>query len=216
MRIGVRTNLAQVRRDVRAFREDQVPFATSKALNELAKLFQRKQTDAILEDFTVRDRTFMRRAVKIKPFARKRSLFAQVQIEPPGGARTADILAKFERGGTKRPQGSRLAIPQEVRRTKTGKIRTNLRPSKLNLKSVSGQLSEGDQRTFSIRRSGGRGGIFQRVGRGARSKVRLLYAFIPRARIRPRLGFIKRAKSVAKEFGPLFDRAYRAALRTAK
>lgn len=217
MKIGVRSNLARVRRDHRRFHADQVPFATSKAINELAKSFQRQQTGHMEQEFTVRNRLFVSRAVKIKPFATKRSLKATVQIEPPGGPRTADILAKFEGGGTKKPRGSRLAVPQQVRRTKTGKVSTSLRPSNLQLTTVTSTVSKGAKRTFSIRLPGGRGGIYQRVGRGRRGKVRLLYSFIPRARIKPVLGFFRRARMVARrEFDGIFDRVYRLAVESRK
>lgn len=80
-----------------------------------AKEFQRFQTAHLRREYTERNKLFLSRAVKIKPFATKR-LRAVVQIDPPGGARTSDILGKFEKGGIKRPRGGgHIAVPSTLR-----------------------------------------------------------------------------------------------------
>lgn len=93
-----------------------------------------------------------------------------MQIEPPSGQRTADILAKFEEGGTKRPrEGRHLVVPIEVRRTKTGVVSRVQRPRAFQFREV-GQSIVGLKRTFIIPGVG----IFQRRGK---RNVRLLYGF---------------------------------------
>ena len=217
MKIGLRTNLREVKREHGKFRKDQVPFATSGALNDTAKRFQKDQTRAMRRSFTERNRLFLSRAVKIKPFASKKRLVAQVQIAPPGSPRTADILSKFERGGTKKPRGQRLAVPKDVKRTRAGKVSPSLRPKALEFQSVSSKVSVGQKRTIAFRLPGGRGGIYQRVGRKGRSSLRLLFLFIPRARIEPRLNFYRRARRVGDRFyQSFFNRRYARAVKTAR
>ena len=63
----------------------QVPFATSVAINQTAKDFQKVQLAHMESAFIIRRQTFARRAVKIKPFSTKRQLKATVSIDPPGG-----------------------------------------------------------------------------------------------------------------------------------
>lgn len=205
MRISLSTNVPTISRLHRAFYADQVPFANSLALNNLSKQFQADQVRNMNRTFNVRRRTFVNRAVKIKPFATKRRPYAQIQIEPPGGPSRADILAKFEEGGTKRPRTSRLAVPDEVRRTGTGFISKANRPRAL----------ERRKRVFAIKRPGGQGGIYQRIGRRRNSEIRRLYLFAPEARIPATLGFYDQSKRTADRWWPtLFKRAFTDAVAT--
>jgi len=189
---------------------NQAPFATSKAINETAKDFQKVQTAHMRKEFIERNPVFINRAVKINPFANKRRLSATVQIEPPGGQRTADILAKFEEGGTKRPrEGRHLAIPIEARRTKRGIISRAERPRAFQFREI-GKRIVGLKRTFIIPGIG----IFQRRGKG---KVRLLYAFERAVSIPPALDFVENATRVVRiMFRRHFRKAFQQALRTAR
>lgn len=213
----------------------QLPFAMKVAINETAKDFQKSETNRIMRVFTIRRRTFAKRAVKIKPFATKQSLEATVSIDPPGGQARADIFAKFETPSIKRPRsGSRLAVPKDVRRTKTGIISRSKRPRSFQFQRV-GKALRGKQRTFLIRLPGGRGGIFQRTGprgrrRGGRAmassistrrqfdaRIRTLFRFTPQARIDDRLEFVETGKkTVRAEFPKNFHQAFEKALATAR
>ncbi len=189
---------------------NQVPFATSKAINETAKDFQKVQTAHIRKEFIERNPIFIKRAVKIKPFANKRRLSATVQIEPPGGQRTTDILSKFEEGGTKRPrQGRHLAIPIEVRRTKRGIVSKAQRPRAFQFREI-GKRIVGLKRTFIVPGVG----ILQRRGK---RKVRLLYAFARAVPIPAALDFVENAKRVVRVIFPRrFRKAFQQAMRTAR
>src|SRR5690606_21849287 len=100
----------------------QIPFATSLALNETAKRAQGEQRKGMARHFTLRRKQWADRSVKIQPFSNKRTLAVTLKIDPPGGK--ADIFSKFEDGGTKTPKdGKRLAVPDEVRRSKVGVVR---------------------------------------------------------------------------------------------
>lgn len=148
--------------------------------------------------------------LKIKPFANKRRLSATVQIEPLGGQRTADILAKFEEGGTKRPrEGRHLAVPIEARRTKRGIISRAQRPRAFQFREI-GKSIVGLKRTFLIPRVG----IFQRRGK---RKVRLLYASERTVPIPAALGFVENATRVVRVmFRRRFRKAFQQAVRMAR
>lgn len=196
---------------------DQVPFATSVALNETAKDFQKVQREHQYKIFEVRRKTWLDRAVKIKPFATKRSLEAVVKIDPAGDDR-ADIITKFEDQRRKRPlSGSRLAIPDEARRAKSGVVRRSQMPSAFDFQPHGGDVAIGLQRTISIQRPGGRGVILQRVGRGRSSRLRRLYVYVADVPIEPGLNFERNAQFVwSTKFDGHFASAFDHAVRTAR
>ena len=191
----------------------QTPFALSVAINDTLKDAQKVQRTHQRRVFTVRRPQFVDRSVKIRPFATKRTLEGTMAIDPPGGQKRADILAKFERGGQKRARdGRHLAIPIDVKRTKAGVVSRRNRPKGFNFKRV-GRSIRGERRTFIIPGVG----IFQRVGRRKNSRIRLLYAFKTQVPIDRRLDFIANAERVVQRmFDKNFDRAFDRAVVTAR
>ena len=218
--VTITTNVPEINALLGRLFRDQIPFATSRAINDVAKLAQEKQRKHQRKIFTVRRPQFVDKAVKIKPFASKRSLSAIIQIAPPGGAKTRDILTKFETDRTKRPRDGRsIAVPVNVKRTAAGVVRKNLRPRALNLRKHggAGRVLRGDRRTFLIRNAaGGGGGIFQRFGGKGSTEVRLLFALVPRVSITPDLEFLDNVTQIvntrfADRFSLRFDEAIRSA-----
>ncbi len=207
--------------------DDQMPFATSLAINNTAKVFQRRQRDRLREIFTIRRKRFADRSILIKPFATKQSPEAKVSVDsPPVGPANDDLFAKFESDRTKSPfRGNSIAVPTEhVPRTPTGVIKKGWRPKDLKEGGAQhgagrvftrrGNVYKGAKRTVLIRKPGGRGTIFQRTDEG----LRPLYQLVPRARIDPDLHFVDTANQVVnqeweKQFGSAFDRATRTARR---
>jgi hypothetical protein len=227
-RVKVSTNVRGVQGKLRRLHKNQLPFSASKALNLTTKDFQRDQVAHMGKIFTVRRPAWIRRGVKIKPWATKRRLYAQVQIEPPGGQRRADIITKFERQTYKKALRGNLAIPsKELRKkTKTGVIPKALRPRALDMKAhgASNRVMKGKKRTFLIH-MGHEGFIFQRLGRrlkrkpgsGRRGNVRLLYYLKPRVAISPELNFMQNARNAVKWYFPgHMRREFRRAIRTAR
>ena len=231
MDILVTTNASEVGDFARAMYSDQLPFVMSTAINNTAKDFQTVQREHMESTFTIRRRGFTLSGVKIKPFSSKRTLFARVSIDPPGGSARADILTKFEEDTVKEPyRGTRIAIPtSNVPRSPGGVIRKDWRPKALNLtqdhgaatkawtKGGSGTMHRlvyrGDRKTFAILKPGGRGTIFERDG----DEILALYQFKPRVSITPDLQFIENAtKTVDKRFGVHFSTAFDRAVRTAR
>ena len=224
MRIDVDTNAAEVVRSLRFLFRDQVPFATSLAINHTAKGIQAVQRDGMRRRFTIR-RPYVLQGVKVSKFSTKRDLEAIVEIDPSRG-----FLFKFEEGGTVRPRGRRFAVPDEVRRGKTGVVSRVMRPRGLRFEfhgsGPKAEVHRGLKRTFMIRRPDGTGAIFQRLGRRGRKrlppgqqrpgKLRMLFSFTPKAEIEPTLEFELTAQTVfertfARNFEASFDRAVRTA-----
>ena len=210
MRIDVDTNAAEVARSLRFLFRDQIPFATSVAINDTTKGIQAVQREGMKRRFTIR-RAYVLQGVKISKFSTKRDLEAHIEIDPSRG-----FLFKFEEGGTVRPRGTRFAVPDEVRRTKTGVVSRVLRPRSLGFKRSGsgprGEVFRGKKRTFMIRRPDGTGAIFQRFGRRRATRLRMLFSFTPKAKIEPMLEFEVTAQAVfqenfARNFEAAFDRA---------
>lgn len=205
----------------------QIDFATANALNDTAFEFRDAERKGISERMTVR-REFVVQGIQVprEGRARRDHLVAEVEVEAK-----RDFLAKFEKGGTKRPRdGHSLAVPEDARPSPRELIPKRLRPRAL-------QVADGPAQTISFRKNGtirrgkvrqkGQGlfrtfliegmGIFQRVGRGGGSSVRLLYAFTPQAQIDPELRFFETARDVFdRSFSKHFQRRFLEALRSAR
>jgi hypothetical protein len=126
-----------------ALGERQLPFATMKALNELATGFQADERAVIQSSFTVR-RPWVLQGVKIdrEDFATKEKLEARVRID-----QQRDFFDKFEEGGIRTPvtggihrkgggggSARSLAIPVNVRRTKAQIILKSQTPKSFNFR----------------------------------------------------------------------------------
>ena len=126
----------------------QLPFGIMLAINDTLKDAQKLQRTYQRGIFTVRRPLFVDRAVKIKPFATKRTLEGRMSIDPPGGRSRRDILTKFESGGRKQSRrGRHVAIPIGARRTKAGIVQRGQRPKALGLVRR-GRGARGKRRTF--------------------------------------------------------------------
>lgn len=199
----------------------QLPFATSKALNDVTLVFQQRERVHLGKIFTLRRRAWAERNVKVQHFATKSELYARIAIEAPGDPSRSDIIGKFEEETQKRPAPGykRIAIPADARRTKSDIVRRNERPRAFNFRDQGGRTI-GDRRTFiaPLRRQAGARGIFQRVGKGKGSRIRMLYFLKPGAvPIDPDLDFYENAiETVRQQWSEKFDARLREALSTAR
>ncbi len=225
MRIELRTNAAQVSRTLMLIFRDQVPFAASKAINDVLKQAQRAQQSSMSREFTIRRRVFMERSVKIKPFATKKTLQGTIRIEPPGGRERAAIWTRHELRGRRVPvEGRTLAVPIKARPSKLALVKKGMRPAAFAFKRVATrartEIYKGRKRTFMIRKADGSGVILQRRRRGRSGTfvgARLLYRLVPSVPIEPRLQFRDTIDRVVRQrFAPAFRRAFLEAIRTAK
>ena len=219
MRIPVDTSQISIgTRALERLAKDQAPFALSLTINRLALTFQKEQRGHQARIFTVRRKTFVGRAVKLKPKATKRRPEATISIDPPGGQKRADILSKFEDQTTKTPtRGRTLAVPGPgIRRGKTGVITKASRIAAFEFRQITPRVSVGKKRTFLLRTGPRRGYIFRRKGRRGSTTVELLYSLVPEVPIQPELDFVQNAEKVvrrdtAREYGRALDFALRTA-----
>lgn len=178
---SIRTNAAEVALSLKDIPARQIPFALASTINIVVQDAQAAQVRAMHRAFQIRRADFLRRQVKIHQFASKRDLRAHLGF---AGDR-ADVFAKFEAGGTKTPRGGRtIAVPVEARRNKRDLITAANRPKQL--------LATASKRAFLVRGADGDGVILQRVGRGRRTKTRVLYGLTPRVQLPASLGFVDR------------------------
>jgi len=186
--INVRTNIRDYTRRLDRLARDQVPFATAVALIRTAQDAQEEVRKQLKRRFTIR-RAWVPSGIRITP-ARKTDLEASV------GSRD-HFMALQETGGIKRPRtAAHIAVPANVRRSKSGVVTKANRPRALLAKP-------GHFRTERAIMKRGR-------GKGARP-VRL-FTLARSARIRPRFGFKKTTARVAavrlpKSFGAALARA---------
>lgn len=162
--------------------ESQMPFAMSKALNDVANDAQRSIQDGLSQHFTLRRPEFIRKTIKRErdDFATKTKLEAVVRIDPK-----RNMLAKFEDGGTKTPTtGKAIAIPTEnVRRTKAQIIGQAQRPAWL--------IATGKGISY-----GGR--LLLKKGRGRAARLLTGYVFKRSVRIPKSLGFVQTANTAVQ------------------
>ena len=185
---------------------DQMPFATSQAINATAKAFQAEMRGRLRDIFTIRRDFFADRSIKIKPFATKDSLSATVSIDSPAGR--SDIFGKFEDETEKLALGGSVAVPTEhVPRTGSGIIRKDWRPRRV----LDRNFRDGF-RAFITERAGGKRAIFFDEG----DRIVPLYWLVPSVDIEPELEFVDTATKTVnrvweREFVSAFDRATRTA-----
>lgn len=204
---------------------DQIPFATSLAINNTALSIQDYQRRHNRIAFRIRNQMFWDRAIKIKPFARRGSPVAVLAVDPPGGLERADIVARHEEEGVRRPVQSRaLAVPLGARRNVFRSIPRALRPR--NMRWLGSYVSPrtgtgiriyyGQQRFWMFRRPDGTGLLFRRKGRGV-GQLEVLYTFRRQTPVPARLNFVTNAEFVfAREFPEHFAAAFRRAAETAR
>lgn len=122
----------------------QVPFAAALALTRTAKKAQEQLVFQLPRTFTIRSR-WVARGIRIKP-ARKTELFARVGSKD-------DFMKIQALGGTKRPRhGSRVAVPQAVRRRPSQQTTRRKWPSALLAKPrhFLAPLEAGDKRRIAL------------------------------------------------------------------
>ena len=143
----------------------QYPFATARALNDVAILFQKVQRRHQARVFTVRRKTWWRQAVKIPKdgFAdhKKGRLEATVLLDPKAdraGKKHYEIFARQEFDKRRTPIKGRksLAIPRKgAKKDMTGVVLRRERPKR---------VFEKTKRAFIVHFPSGAKGMFRRVG----------------------------------------------------
>lgn len=196
--VRVSANVKAVRRWLTDIERRQVPFATAQALNATAFEVRSEIVGKTFpQAFDVKARGFARAAFRVDK-ASKRLPRASV-FDRLGRAN----LALHAEGGTRRPRGAALAIPQTIKRTAGGRVPKGKTPRAL----------KGKRTVFKAPTRTGNMGIWERT----RSGTRLLYTLAPEAKIARRFRFYEDAAKVArKRFDANFRTALARALATAR
>lgn len=141
---------------LRRLARDQIPFATARALTDVAQAARDAQREAMPRRFTIRNKRVVR-GITIERANKSDwpDTFALVGTRDP-------FIARHELGGVQRPAtGGRFAVPTRVaasRRTRTGKIPATLKPGRL-LSSGAGFLTDDGRIVLKRKRRRTLGGL---------------------------------------------------------
>jgi hypothetical protein len=182
---------------------DQMPFATSVAINNTLNDIQGDERTHAHSAFIMRAQDFIDRSIYIGPAdrAKKNNLIGTVRIDP-----NKDFLAKFEDGGEKTPLGSSsLAVPI-FREDAPGIIIKRGDP--LSIKNLLAAINRKGDAAGRLKRRKGSMEVQQRVYlvknakgsfivQGSGASARVLYKFLPEVPIKPQLEFAEIAMTSA-------------------
>lgn len=193
---SLKRDIEQVTKQLRGLAREQIPFATSLALNQVAQDGQRRaqrQMRLLLD----RPTPFTIRGVRTKR-SNKRNLYAEVYLQEIQG----DYLKFAIKGGSRQPKGRAIVVPVKLKLNKYGNIPR---------RKIKALLQRKD--TFVLSNSS-KAGIYQRTRTG---KLEMLIAFEPAASYEPRFPFhdivIREAKV---RIGPAMRTAINKALSSAR
>lgn len=213
---------------------NQIPYATSVAINTSLDRAQTAIRAKLPGEFTVRRKDFIEKTIyrSRQDFATKRKLIGAVRVNP-----ARDQLAKFEEGGVKRPQGGKsLAVPV-VRQAAPKMVITRgsplalghvmaliehqggkqvgpLKPRILRRKGQKIILPALSESFFVLHSAKGNTIVMQRKGK---AKPKAIYAFVPEVPIPPSLHFVETAsRSVLDTFTDDAEAAIAKAIETMK
>lgn len=224
MHFDISSNIHEVAARFSRAGRSQIPFAASRALNATAFDVRKEVVERTFpKSFTLRNKRFPSIATRVAT-ASKARLIASVGDRTPGGR---DYLVTQAEGGTKRPRGRHLAVPEEqhIRRTAGGAVRRTDKPRRLledllSPKDAGRQGGRGNRKRskpkpFIITDSHGLQWIVRRQRKV--EGLQFLYAMPTDARIKKRFPFHEDALAVARRvFAGHFAREFERAMRTAR
>ena len=223
MDFQVRVDVPPALRSLSRLKREQIPFATSRALNEIGKLGREDTTKGIFERFDVRRPQRIKTSVK-QDYANKRTLRTVLTVRDP-------FLAQHEEGGIRRPGDIYSSIAQPIgpvqRRRKV--IRGKNTPKALlaeggpKIGRPKGSKGGRSQRQlkrptpFIAKMKSGKVGVFKRRKKRGRLPIDLLFTFEKAVKISPRLEFQKTVlERVSRSWEPVFGREFARAIATAR
>lgn len=194
--ISFESNLREWTASMTAFERQQLPFATAKALTDVARYDVKPAVERQMDLVFDKPVEFTRRGVGYRP-AYKGTLSSRVLIKEIQNS----YLEVEEYGGVRVPKKRALVIPAAQKVNSYGNLPKG---------TVQRLLARKD--TFSGRVHG-QGGIWQRT----RGGLKLLIAWEDRATYRPRFGFYDTCRMAAElHFPRRFEAAFSQALATAR
>ena len=194
MQVILKSNIKEFTKKLTRIQKQQVPFATSRALNDTAINAQDAIVKGIQIRFVNRKKWWLKRqptGVKVA-FSNKRKLWAVVFTN-------AKFAGLQEEGGIKTPKGRAIAIPAE-------KL-----PKRLHKAGGARKLLQSNKKAFSSPK-----GIFRRRGK-KRLPIIQQFSYAKTATVRPRLKFVLTATvATNRKFERNFYKRLSEAIKTAK
>ena len=189
--------------------KQQFAFATAKALTATAVQVQGELKRNMPGRFTLR-RDWIVKGIRIRP-ATKGNLQAFVYSRDK-------FMGRQETGGEKSPLRNYLAVPitgSSIKRTKTGLIAKSNKPK--NIKDTLYAKGGGMTSVITVQSTGRKYIVRLKKNAGKKDRLDFLYALVPRAQIKERLGLGKDGMRVARaKFVVNLRDALEAALRSAR
>ena len=220
MQISVKTDVKELTKSLNRIQRNQIPFATSKALNTVA-FDVRKMLQDGLDIHLDRPTPYTKRGVQVEK-STKKNLVAKVGFRSKtfgkgqGSVTQAEYMKRQIKGGTRFPKGQAIPVPvpKNMRTNKFG----NIPRGKID------RLLGDKDRYFSGTPKGTQDapGIWQRMPANSKrkkqgGKIRMVIAWEPKADYSPRFPFRQIvSKSVRINFRKRFDNALQQALKTAR
>lgn len=194
--ISVKSDLAKLAKTIpRAFRK-QIPFATSQALNDTARIIATKTARSDMDSEISNPRPWTKTGLRYKR-SNKANLTSEVYITPERWAYLKYII----NGRTRRPEGRAIAIATGKRNQYGNKPRGWISKQAARANTFWGEV-------------GGRYGLWER---GARGRLKLLAYTAPQAEYTQTYNYARSVDNgVRDQFNGFFKRRIEAAIRTAK
>ena len=219
--ISIRTNIKAFQKDLTAFAQKQMPFATAQALTALAQIVQVEETKALGSVFD-RPTPFTQKSVGIVR-ARKDTLESQVFVKDKAAA----YLEPYETGGVNRLNSKALLKPVDQPVNQFGNLgRTDLAKLKARsdifigkVKTKSGEIDGVWQRTAATANVVSKTGKVRRTTRNvnATGHLKLLIRFTDAHKATQHWNYVARAEMlVQKNFNREMGAALARAIATAK
>jgi hypothetical protein len=220
MQIDIRSDVKQLTKSLTRIQRKQIPFATSKALNNLAFDVRKSLQDG-LDIHLDRPTPYTKRGVQVEKSTKKK-LIAEVGFRSKtfgkgqGSVTQAEYMERQIKGGLRKPKGSAIPVPVP-KNLKTNKY-GNIVRGKINK-----LLADKDKYFSGIPKgSNDAPGIWQRMPANSKrkkqgGKIRMVIAWEPKAQYSARFPFKKIVEqTIRTNFRKRFDFALREALKTAR
>ena len=198
--IQIKIDMTDVEKGINGMRSD-IPWVIQNTINDLLKIAQQEQYKTMQQNFTIRNKAFLKYSVRITQFAKRNSSTGILGIADMPGKRTSNIWTQFEGGGIKTPTNKNLSVPSSNawgNRNRT--LPQNNRPRNLT-------------RSFVIRKNN-TPYIFIRRGKNSRSRtenfdpnIKMMYTLKPGVRIPDKLNFYSTTiPAVKQNYQPVINK----------
>lgn len=194
MQVSLKSNIKEFTKSLTRTQKQQIPFATSRALNDTAIDVQNAEVKGIQIRFNNRKKWWMKRqptGIKVN-FSDKRKLWVDVYTN----AKFAKIQ---EDGGVKTPKGRAIAVPAEGL------------PKRLRKAGGARKLLDSNKKAFSTPK-----GIFKRRGK-KRYPILQQFSYATSVTVKPKFKFYKTAQvATDRKFKRNFYKRLAEAIKTAR